>query len=235
MRRASRSASALTVVSISLRCSSLSLSQRLSSAWTKPLTPVSGERSSWATVATRSERSRSSRARPRPLRMPDGDADDRRRAGRSRTRRAVVSTSSPTALSQDCSGTPVRVEMLSKGRLTSSQVARPGPGAAARRRAARPSPARPSVPSSRAAWSLRKVISPRDRGAEDAVGVEVGQRLEPRGPGFDDAGHRLTLGRTGRLRGGAARRRAARATSSRLVTGTAPAATIASWNSAGTS
>ena len=66
--RLSRSESAWTVVSISFFCSSLSLSHRLSIACTKPLTPVSGERSSWATVATRSERSRSSRARPRPLR-----------------------------------------------------------------------------------------------------------------------------------------------------------------------
>ena len=66
--RLSRSASAWTVVSISSFCSSLSRVQRLSIAWTKPFTPVSGDRSSWATAATRSDRSRSSRARPRPER-----------------------------------------------------------------------------------------------------------------------------------------------------------------------
>ena len=51
--RLSRSESALTVWSISFFWSSLSLSQRLSSACTDPLTPGSGERSSWATVATK--------------------------------------------------------------------------------------------------------------------------------------------------------------------------------------
>ena len=67
--RVSRSESAWTVVSISFFCSSLSRSHLFSSVATKPFTPVSGERSSWATVATRSERSRSSRARPRPERI----------------------------------------------------------------------------------------------------------------------------------------------------------------------
>ena len=66
--RLSRSASAWTVVSISSFCSSLRRVQRLSIAWTKPFTPVSGDRSSWATAATRSDRSRSRRARPRPER-----------------------------------------------------------------------------------------------------------------------------------------------------------------------
>ncbi len=107
--RLSRSASALTVCSISFFWSSLSLSQRLRSACTKPLTPVSGERSSWATVATRSERSRSSRARPRPDRSvtarpvtgPPGPA---------RSTRAATSTSVPSGSSHDCSGMPVRVE-----------------------------------------------------------------------------------------------------------------------------
>ena len=108
MRRLSRSESEWTVVSISFFCSSLSLSHRFSIACTKPLTPVSGERSSWATVATRSERSRSRRARPRPERMLIAT----RSTGRSvagRWMRAATSTSLPSGRVQDCSGTPVRV------------------------------------------------------------------------------------------------------------------------------
>ena len=77
----SRSASALTVSSISFFWSSLSLSHLDSSVATKPLTPVSGERSSWATVATRSERSRSSRSRAA------GRAQRRPRPGRTGLRR----------------------------------------------------------------------------------------------------------------------------------------------------
>jgi hypothetical protein len=104
--RLNRSASEWTVVSISFFWSSLSLSQRLISAWTKPLTPVSGERSSWATVATRSDRSRSSRARPRPERSVTAIWVISRP---SRWMRAATSTSLPSGRSQDCSGTPVRV------------------------------------------------------------------------------------------------------------------------------
>ncbi len=92
--RESRSASACTVLSISFFCSSLSRSHLLSSVETKPLTPVSGERSSWATVATRSERSRSSRARPRPERITSATLS----TGPNRTGRLirpVTSTSVP--------------------------------------------------------------------------------------------------------------------------------------------
>ena len=114
--RLSRSASALTVASISFFCSSLSLSQRFSSACTKPFTPVSGERISWATVATRSERSRSSRARPRPERSVTAT----RSTGSlvvGRWIRAVTSTSCPLGSVQACSGTPVRVESPRYGAL----------------------------------------------------------------------------------------------------------------------
>ena len=106
--RLSRSASAWTVVSISSFCSSLSRVQRLSMAWTKPFTPVSGDRSSWATAATRSDRSRSRRARPRPERTetatPVGGP-----SGSSRRIRAVTRHSLPSGSTHDCSGTPVRV------------------------------------------------------------------------------------------------------------------------------
>ena len=120
--RLSRSASALTVLSMSFFCSSLSLSQRLSRACTKPLTPVSGERSSWATVATRSERSRSSRARPRPERSTTTTRStgwSRAPSGRSR---AVTSTSLPLGRSQDCSGIAVRVRrpVVGRGSVTQS-------------------------------------------------------------------------------------------------------------------
>ena len=119
--RLSRSASAWTVVSMSSFCSSLSRVQRLSIAWTKPLTPVSGDRSSWATAATRSDRSRSRRARPRPERTdmatPVGGP-----SGRSRRIRAVTRHSLPSGSTQDCSGTPVRVRGPSNGKLCSTHV-----------------------------------------------------------------------------------------------------------------
>ena len=84
--RVSRSASALTVSSIIFFWSSLSLSHLDSSVATKPLTPVSGERSSWATVATRSERSRSSRSRARAERSDTATC----RTGLARARRAAM-------------------------------------------------------------------------------------------------------------------------------------------------
>ena len=65
MSRVSRSVSVWTDCMISRFWSSLNLSQRARRVPVNPLTPVSGERSSWATVATRSERSRSSRLRAR--------------------------------------------------------------------------------------------------------------------------------------------------------------------------
>ena len=71
--RVSRSASTLTVSSIIFFWSSLSFSHFESSVATKPFTPVSGERSSWATVATRSERSRSRRSRARAERSETDD------------------------------------------------------------------------------------------------------------------------------------------------------------------
>ena len=58
-----RSASALTVASISSFCSSVKRSHFASSVAVNPLTLVSGERNSWATVLTRSARLRSSRSR----------------------------------------------------------------------------------------------------------------------------------------------------------------------------
>ena len=119
--RLSRSASAWTVVSISSFCSSLRRVQRLSIAWTKPFTPVSGDRSSWATAATRSDRSRSRRARPRPERTetatPVGGP-----SGSSRMIRAVTRHSLPSGSTHDCSGTPVRVLGPSNGALYSSHV-----------------------------------------------------------------------------------------------------------------
>ena len=119
--RLSRSASAWTVVSMSSFCSSLSRVQRLSIACTKPLTPVSGERSSWATAATRSERSRSRRARPRPERT-DTATPIAGPSGASRWIRAVTRHSLPSGSTHDCSGTPVRVRGPSYGALYSSQV-----------------------------------------------------------------------------------------------------------------
>ena len=61
--RVTRSASALTVSSITRFWSSVNRVHLASSVAVKPLTLVSGERSSWATVETRSARLRSSRAR----------------------------------------------------------------------------------------------------------------------------------------------------------------------------
>ena len=105
--RDSRSASVPTVVSISFFCSSLSRSHLLSSVVTNPFTPVSGERNSWATVATRSERSRSSRSRPRADRSTSATWSTRCRC-RPVQPRASTSTSVPSGSSQDCSGMPVR-------------------------------------------------------------------------------------------------------------------------------
>ena len=59
-------------------------------------------------MATRSERSRSSRSRPRPERMVTATSE----TGWSSAGRwilAATSTSSPFGSSQDCSGTAVRV------------------------------------------------------------------------------------------------------------------------------
>ena len=118
--RASRSLSAETVSSISFFWSSLSLSHRFSSAVTKPFTPVSGERSSWATVATRSERSRSSRARPRPDRSVIATRSTGC-ASEGRCSLAETSTSVPSGSSQVCSGTAVRVARPSYGELRPTQ------------------------------------------------------------------------------------------------------------------
>ena len=107
--RVSRSASTLTVSSIIFFWSSLSLSHLDSSVATKPLTPVSGERSSWATVATRSERSRSSRSRARAERI-DTATRDTGCLGLSRRMRAVMSTSVPSERYQACSVRWVRVD-----------------------------------------------------------------------------------------------------------------------------
>ncbi len=120
INRLSRSESELTVVSISFFWSSLSLSHRLSRACTKPFTPVSGERSSWATVATRSERSRSRRARPRPERRVIAT----RSTGSLRAvrwMRAETRTSLPSGSSHGCSGTAVRVASPWKGELHAHQ------------------------------------------------------------------------------------------------------------------
>ena len=119
--RLSRSASAWTVVSISSFCSSLRRVQRLSIAWTKPFTPVSGDRSSWATAATRSDRSRSRRARPRPERTETATAVGGP-SGSSRRIRAVTRHSLPSGSTHDCSGTPVRVLGPWNGALYSSHV-----------------------------------------------------------------------------------------------------------------
>ena len=58
-----RSASALTVSSMTRFWSSVNLGHLASSVAVNPFTLVSGERSSWATVETRSARLRSSRIR----------------------------------------------------------------------------------------------------------------------------------------------------------------------------
>ena len=68
MSLVTRSASLLTVSSMTRFCSSVKRSHLASMVAVKPLTLVSGERSSWATVETRSARLRSSRARAPPSR-----------------------------------------------------------------------------------------------------------------------------------------------------------------------
>ena len=94
-------------------------------ACTNPLTPVSGERSSWATAATRSDRSRSRRARPRPERTetatpvagPSGVvAVDPRRDQRPRCRRAAPRTAR---------GRPVRVAQPAERRVVLQPSVRP--------------------------------------------------------------------------------------------------------------
>ena len=182
--RASRSASALTVSSISLRWSSLSLSQRLSSAWTKPLTPVSGERSSWATVATRSDRSRSSRARPRPLRSPTA-MPTTGPSGSLRTSLAVVSTSSPDALSHDCSGTPRHDRDAVEGPVHGE------PGATVLVEQPEHVGQRQVDGAVRVDAEQRGGLGVEDRddavpgGAEDPVGIGVGERAQPGGRALD--------------------------------------------------
>ena len=63
MSRVTRSASALTVSSITRFWSSVNRVHLASSVAVKPFTLVSGDRSSWATVETRSARLRSRRTR----------------------------------------------------------------------------------------------------------------------------------------------------------------------------
>ena len=75
--RVTRSASALTVSSISRFWSSLKRSHFASRVAVKPLTLVSGERSSWATVETSSARLSSSRARCRVPRSATTTLADR--------------------------------------------------------------------------------------------------------------------------------------------------------------
>jgi hypothetical protein len=100
--RVSRSASTFTVSSIIFFWASLSLSHFDSNVDTKPLTPVSGERSSWATVATRSERSRSRRSRARAERNETATCRTGR-CGASRTMRAVTRSSVPSERYHACS------------------------------------------------------------------------------------------------------------------------------------
>ena len=107
--RVSRSASAFTVSSIIFFWSSLSLSHLDSRVATKPFTPVSGDRSSWATVATRSERSRSRRSRARAERT-DTATCRTGAPGASRTIRAVTSSSVPSERYHACSVSWLRVE-----------------------------------------------------------------------------------------------------------------------------
>ena len=85
-----------------------------SSVPTNPFTPVSGERSSWATVATRSERSRSSRARPRPERITTATLLTGP-ARYSRLIRPVTRTSVPSEVNHACSGRPTRLLIPSYG------------------------------------------------------------------------------------------------------------------------
>ena len=182
--RASRSASALTVVSISLRWSSLSLSQRLSSACTKPFTPVSGERSSWATVATRSERSRSRRARPRPLRRPtampttgaSGLVADQRGGGE----HLLAGGVEPRLLGhaaddRDAVEGPVDVEPGAPVLVEQPQhVGQRQPERLLR-----------VDPEQRGALRVEDGDDAVAGGTEDPVGVEVGQRAQPGGRGVD--------------------------------------------------
>ena len=114
MSRLRRSASASTVSSMNWRCSSENFSHLVSSVEVNPLMPVSGDRSSCATVATRSERSRSRWLRIRALRTL---TTTRRTgpAGRSRTRDAVMRYSLPLGDHQACSEIRLRVAMPSYG------------------------------------------------------------------------------------------------------------------------
>jgi hypothetical protein len=121
MSRLSRSASESTVSSMNWRCSSEKRSHFDSRVDVNPLMPVSGERSSWATVATRSERSRSRWLRTFALRTL---ATTRTTAppGRSRTRRAVTRYSLPRGEYQDCSDNRLRMLRPSYGRVESYQL-----------------------------------------------------------------------------------------------------------------
>ena len=130
--RVTRSASALTVSSISRFWSSLKRSHLASRVAVKPLTLVSGERSSWATVETSSARLSSSRARCRVPRMrhdaPGGPGRAARR-GRSAT---VTSTSWPPGRSRLRSGWPVTLRRPSYGSAHGHQArpSRPSSGSA---------------------------------------------------------------------------------------------------------
>ena len=104
MSRVTRSASAFTVSSMIFFCSSVNLSHLASSVAVNPLTLVSGERSSWATVETRSARLRSARSRASVSRKA---TTSRTNLPPSRTYRQVASTSrSPAgrASTRRCSG-----------------------------------------------------------------------------------------------------------------------------------
>ncbi len=157
--RPSRSASLLTVASISFFCSSLNDSQRLISVVTNPRTPVSGERSSCATVATRSERSRSSRSRPRAERSttPTRLTGPPRPA---RTSRPVTSTSSPFGRIHDCSVNETRLASPSYGRCMVHHSVPSRSRSSSTSLSGRPIPPSPSSPSCSRATSLVRTTLP---------------------------------------------------------------------------
>ncbi len=105
--RVTRSASAFTVSSMIFFWASGKRSQRASSVAVNPLTLVSGDRSSWATVLTRSARLRSVRSRARSSRSTTSSRSRRRPSPR--TNDAVTSRPLPLGSTSRRSGWRVRV------------------------------------------------------------------------------------------------------------------------------
>ena len=119
--RVTRSASALTVASMTFFCSSLNRSHLASSVAVKPFTLVSGERSSCATVETRSARLRSCRSRASGVAQAHDQADDPALvADVARGDQQLAHLACPVSISRR-SGWPVRVDRPVNGWVQAHQ------------------------------------------------------------------------------------------------------------------